>query len=206
MNTNGGSNANHENRCKNNPNRVGVSQKRIDSLKNRKIKNGYMKARAEGKPIPPNPQKGKKLGPSAPKSEAGLEAIRNSAISRGLGGVRQSKRIRYNNKVLGSSYELQVVKDLDRNRIRWDTCRRFKYIDPTGKIRTYTPDIFLIDYGIYLDPKNDFLINNPNPSLGFRDIDKIRWVELQNSISVIILNKNELQWEVIFDKIVDLIL
>jgi hypothetical protein len=131
-----------------------------------------------------------------------IEAARRSKLSaaashRGLGGVRPSKRIIRNGKVLGSSFEAKVVDDLDLHGIKWDTCRKFPYVDPHGKHRTYTPDIYLIDYDVYLDPKNDFLIHNVNPSLGFKDTEKIELVEQQNDIKVLILNKNQLSWECI---------
>ena len=63
------------------------------------------------------------------------------------------------------------------------------------KERRYTPDFYLSEYDIYLDPKNDFLINNINPSLGFFDKEKIQWVSEQNDISVIILDKDQLNWD-----------
>ena len=130
-------------------------------------------------------------------SDDGKKRLSNIAKNRGLGGVRQSKRLMYNNKILGSSYELQLVKELDDNNIKWDTCKKFKYIDCFNKERSYTPDIYLVDYDVYLDPKNDFLIENINPTLGFKDIDKIKWVQEQNSIKIIILNKYQLNWEYI---------
>lgn len=43
-----------------------------------------------------------------------------------------------------------------------------------GIKHTYTPDFYLPEYNVYLDPKNDYLINNINPGLGFKDVDKIR--------------------------------
>lgn len=122
---------------------------------------------------------------------------RERAVERQLGGVTQSRWIRYKNKTLGSSYELKVVKSLDENHIKWDTCKRFKYVDPNGKKRTYTPDIYLTDYDVYLDPKNDFLIENINPRLGFSDCEKIQLVQEQNNIRVLVLNKHELEWKVI---------
>ena len=60
------------------------------------------------------------------------------------------------------------------------------------KKHTYTPDLYLPDYNVYLDPKNDFLIENINPTLGYSDKDKINWVMEQNGVRVIILNKNQL--------------
>ena len=115
--------------------------------------------------------------------------------------VRQSMKITYKGTTLGSTYELAVVKDLELNNIVWTTCDRIKYKSPDGKERTYTPDIYLPDFNIYLDPKNDFLIENINPRLGFKDIDKIKWVCEQNNIRVFVLNKNQLNWDYIKDLI-----
>lgn len=129
--------------------------------------------------------------------------LRDKAIERGFGGVTQSRWIEYNGKTLGSSYELKVAESLDKNNIKWDTCKRFKYVDKNGKNRTYTPDLYLLDYDIYLEPKNDFLIENINPNLGFMDVEKIKWAEEQNNIKVILLNKNQLSWEYINTQLSD---
>ena len=111
-----------------------------------------------------------------------------------LGGVRPSKRILYHGVYLGSTYELQVAKSLDSNKVKWTKSKRFEYVDIFGKTRKYEPDFFLPQYNIYLDPKNDFLINNINPSLGFKDSEKIKLVERKHNIKVVILNKNQLNW------------
>lgn len=54
-----------------------------------------------------------------------------------------------------------------------------------------------INLGVrYINYKNnDFLINNNNLSLGYKDTDKIKWVELYNNIKIIILDKNHLIWD-----------
>lgn len=130
---------------------------------------------------------------------------RERAISRNLGGVRQSKTIEYNGRKLGSTYELILVQDLEKFDIKWDTCKRIPYIDMYGKKRTYTPDIYLLDYDIYLDPKNDFLINNINPSLGFTDFEKIELVKQQNDLKIFILDKNQLSWDYIKNNIIPLL-
>lgn len=127
--------------------------------------------------------------------------LSDTAKKNGLGGVRRSKHIRYKNSILGSTYELKLAISLDKNFILWNTCRRFPYKDLYAKQRTYTPDFYLPEYDVYLDPKNDFLLNNVNPALGFCDRDKIKWVEQQNGIRVIILNKNELTWEEVKKKL-----
>lgn len=126
---------------------------------------------------------------------------RELAYKNHLGGVRKSKRIIYNNQILGSTYELKVAQDLDKNNIKWQTCKRFWYKDSAGIKHSYTPDFYLPDYDIYLDPKNDFLINNVNPRLGYTDIQKIDWVKSQNNIQIIILDKNSLTWEKIKEKL-----
>lgn len=186
---------NHEIRCPQNPDRKcqnGMLGKKGSGS------NQFLKAKELGLPIPVSKCKGRKTNfIPAPKSPEVLIKLSDLAKQRMLGGVRQSKRIHYNGKILGSSYELELVKSLDENNVRWDTCRRFKYVDPTGKERSYTPDIYLIDYDVYLDPKNDFLINNVNPKLGFSDMVKINLVEIQNEIKVIILNKNQLEWNIL---------
>lgn len=191
---------NHERLCKENPNRQSTPFQNIEVQRKKKKSNqwnkpGYVISEETRKKI----SEKSKLQP--PKSKEVLEKLSLLAKERKLGGVRQSKRIKYKNKVLGSSYEYEVVLSLDENNIRWDTCDRFDYIDPNNKHRTYTPDIYLIDYDVYLDPKNDFLIENVNPNLGFTDKEKINLVCEQNNIRVIILNKQELSWDIIKNKI-----
>ena len=99
-----------------------------------------------------------------------------------------------------SSYEVELAKNLDIHNIKWILPKRFKYYvnnDIKDKYHYYTPDFYLPYYNIYLDPKNDFLINNINPKLGYNDIDKINWVMQQNNIRVLILTKEQLRWEII---------
>lgn len=198
---------NHERLCKNNPVRQSTpfQDRKIQGIiKNNKadrgFENQYAKAKSMGLPVPVSPQKGKP-GKGHPHTEEFKKRQRQNALDRKLGGVRQSKWIKYKGKTLGSSYELRVVQSLEENGIEWDTCKRFDYIDPTGKKRTYTPDIYLPQFNIYLDPKNDFLIENINPSLGFSDKEKIELVANQNNVSIIILSKHELSWAAIAAKI-----
>lgn len=200
---NNNSKINHERYCKQNPNRR-ISNFEKESFHNSvnkhppgaKRSNQYIKARELGIDIPINPNKGKSIK-GHPHTEEFKIRQSKLAKERGLGGVTPSRWIKYKGYTLGSTYELEVAKDLDKNNIKWKTCSRFKYIDPLGKERTYTPDFYLIDYDVYLDPKNDFLIENINPNLGFSDKEKIRLVCEQNNIRVLILNKNQLSWDYI---------
>lgn len=185
----------HEVRCKENPNR-----KIQTGMKGRKGSNQYIKSKENDVEYKISDETRKKISENAKKlkhTDEFKQKQRENAIKNGLGGVTQSRWIRYNGKILGSSYELELVKDLDKNNVRWDTCSKFHYIDNISKIRTYTPDIYLIDYNIYLDPKNDFLIENINPNLGFKDLDKINWCSEQNNIKIYILNKEQLCWKYI---------
>ena len=134
-------------------------------------------------------------------SEESRQRLRESAIHRGLGGVRPTKKVLYRGVKLGSTYEVELAKDLDSNNVNWNIPKRIKYFDLNNKLHYYSPDLYLPDYNIYLDPKNDFLINNINPRLGYKDSDKIKWVCEQNNIKVFILNKDQLTWKYIKDNL-----
>ena len=82
---------------------------------------------------------------------------------------------------------MQVAKDLDFNNIVWERPSFLKYKDSKGNYRKYFPDFYLLDYNVYLDPKNDYLIK--------RDIEKIRRVCLYNNVKVFILNEDQLCWK-----------
>lgn len=182
---------NHERLCKSNPKR----RLSIIDYTKRKTSNQYIKAVERGLPPPVSPCKGVTGKKGCVHTDEFKLNQRAVALARGLGGVTQSRWIRYNGKVLGSTYELRVAQSLDEHGVKWDTCTKFKYMDPHGKLRTYTPDIYLIDFDVYLDPKNDFLIQNVNPALGFKDVDKIKLVEEQNNIRVIVVDKHNLNWD-----------
>lgn len=193
---------NHERLCKKNENRDKSPFENKEIQEKRVKSNQFLKAKEIGITPPENGNKGKQLK-GTPRTEETKKRLSRIAIERGYGGVRKSNKIRYKGKSLGSSYELTVVKNLEENKIAWDTCKRFEYTDPTGKTRTYTPDIYLPDFDVYLDPKNDFLIHNNNPTLGFLDSEKIKIVEETHKIKVFILNKEQLSWSYIESMILD---
>ena len=122
------------------------------------------------------------------------------AKKRNLGGWYSTKRIDYNGVIMQSSYEVEVAKSLDENHIHWERPKPFEYkINEVS--HKYYPDFYLPDYNVYLDPKNDFLINNINPRFGILDSEKIKIVEEQNGVRILILDKNNLDWEHIRDLI-----
>jgi hypothetical protein len=116
-----------------------------------------------------------------------------TAIKNNFGGNRNKYAYgwyesKYAGKVfLESSYEYKVALELDENNISWIRPKYIKWFDLNiNKDRKYYPDFYLVDYNIYLDPKNDYLIT--------QDEEKIKQVIIQNNIIIIILDKNNLTW------------
>ncbi len=200
--------AQHEIRCKENPNKLpylggggwnkGLTKNTNDTLKKQseslklKYKEGYV-----------NPRKGKPgtfLGKH--HTEETKEKIRRSAIINELGGWNRRNQIIYRDVKLGSSYEVLVAKELDKNNIKWIRPSYLLYKDNKEKEHRYYPDFYLPDYDVYLDPKNDYLLNNINKNFGYSDLQKIKWVEEQNKVKIVILNKDNLKWQFIYNLIV----
>lgn len=139
-----------------------------------------------------------------PHTEESKKKLSKSAKKNNLGGWHTGRKVIYNGILLGSSYEEELVKDLDKNNIKWEKPNFFIWVSPIdGESHRYYPDIYLPDYNIYLDPKNDYLINNINPKFGLKDSDKIKLVENQNNIKVFVLDKEQLTWNYIYSNIVN---
>jgi transposase len=120
-------------------------------------------------------------------SEETKAKLSKIASDRGFGGKNYRKTFKYKDVTLESSYELRLAENLDKNKINWQRPKRFYWFDSTGKKRHYTPDFYLVDYDVYLDPKNDYLI--------IQDKEKIETCSLQNNIKVYVLSKHQLNWE-----------
>ena len=88
---------------------------------------------------------------------------------------------------LQSSYELKCADILNDLGIKWIRPKFLKYTDDAGKVRKYFPDFFLLDYDLYLDPKNDYL--------ALKDKHKIELVKENNNVEVIIITNNQLNKE-----------
>ncbi len=104
-----------------------------------------------------------------------------------------SKRIEYNGIKFESSWEYAVAIDLDANDIKWTRPAPILYKDINDQQRRYYPDFYLVDYDVYLDPKNDYVKK--------LDADKITAVQLQNNVKIILLGKLQLKWDAIKDLI-----
>jgi hypothetical protein len=122
------------------------------------------------------------------------------AKANGYGGNISRKRIHYITKggsevLLQSSYEETVAKELDLNNITWVRPNGLPWKDDSLRGHTYYADFYLPEYGVYLDPKSDYLIEKINPRFGMKDSEKIRRVELENKVKIFILNKDNLTWD-----------
>lgn len=118
-----------------------------------------------------------------------------------MGGWHTSKTIEYNGIKLDSQYEFIVANELDINSIKWERPTYFLWEDSNGLTHRYYPDFYLPEYNVYLDPKNDYLINNVSARFGITDVEKIEKVQQQNNVRIIILDKNNLTWQCIKEKI-----
>lgn len=75
------------------------------------------------------------------------------------GGQTNYKKFQYRGRWFDSSWEIEIAKYLDSKKIKWKRDKKtyFKWQDKDGTERRYHPDFYLIDYGIFLEPKNKFL-------------------------------------------------
>lgn len=122
------------------------------------------------------------------------ENLRFHAIKNNFGGHNSKKSIYYKCKdncivYLQSSYEEKLAIILDEHNIRWNRPEPLKWYDDENIFHRYYPDFYLIDYNIYLDPKNDYLIQ--------KDKIKIEKVSIQNNIKIIILTDLQLTFDFI---------
>lgn len=127
---------------------------------------------------------GKHMKTPEHRSRASINAKKNN-----LGGYRPhpNKGVYYNGIWLDSKWEERVAKSLDEHLILWERPKvGFIWNDLGNK---YYPDFYLVDYDVYLDPKN--------PYLQIKDATKILESQIRNNIKVIVLSENELSWDII---------
>ena len=197
--------AQHQIRCAKNPNRINVYKEGFNdkgrTAWNKGITGEHHHSEETIRKIKAKSAEAHIKAKQNPNYDEYRNKMSKLAKDRCLGGFHFRRGIYYNGIKLDSSYEVVVAESLDASNIRWERPGRFNYTTEDGQTHTYTPDFYLPDYDVYLDPKNDFLIENVNPRLGYNDVYKIKLVEDQNNIKVIILDKNNLLWESIKDKI-----
>lgn len=124
-------------------------------------------------------------------SEATRKKLRANAIKNNLGGHTSKNKLYYEcvDKTiiyLQSSYEILLAKSLDSNGIKWERPKPLYWTSEDNLVHKYYPDFYLIDYNVYIDTKNDYLI--------IKDAKKIDCVRIQNNIKLLIVDKNNLDW------------
>lgn len=195
----------HESYCKLNPNRITRKSYTIGISSKGRQKKSLFRCEYCGKEwettlagykthirfCDKNPSGEKRKG--HPHTEDTKKRLSVSAKRNNLGGWHTSRSISYNGVQLDSSYEEEFAKDLDKNNIKWVRPDPFKYV-LNGEEHRYYPDFFLPEKNIYVDTKNDYLINHINPRYGISDIEKIQLVSKQNNIKIYILDKSNLLW------------
>jgi hypothetical protein len=170
---------NHQRLCKENPDRQESSFKKYNEIPGRIPWNkGLTKETNESL-----------LSASNRLKEQGFGGWSKEASSRGGkkgGGYRKTaghgKKFHVSDSsgkivCLQSTYELECSKILDRLSIKWTRPTSLKYGD-----KLYFPDFLLVDHGIYIDTKNDYLAK--------LDKHKIDSVMKENAVTVLILTKD----------------
>jgi very-short-patch-repair endonuclease len=183
--TNAGANKKHENRCKQNPNPTPVSQRQLDALKSREIKNQFMKARKLGLPMPSGTMTGK-IGTFTGRKHSNetKDKISKSRIKY-LSENPDKVPYKLNHYSKGPSYPERYWKKVF-DKLKVDYTEQYQ-------IHTYQLDFALIEQKIdieidgeqhYLDPKiieSDIRRNKYLEDLGWKII-RIRWSEYKRII------------------------
>lgn len=93
-----------------------------------------------------------------------------------------------NDVILQSSWEYLMMLDLNLNGISWrrPMCFWLPIKNKNGRNKSYTPDFWLPDYDVYLDPK---AIKNNNQAVNIE-----LWIGYYKKKLLIITNKNLLNW------------
>lgn len=192
----------HEIRCKENPDKIDISNSCINIINyNKHIldgdknvtpkRNQYTKAEYYGleKPVVSDITR-KKLSISAKNqiwddcrrkklSERMIQAVIDNPESYSSSNVNgRIKKCVYNDQIFDSNWEVIVAKFLDKNNIKWiRPLNGFEHIW-NNSIHIYYPDFYLTDYNLYIEVKGYI-----------RDRDLFKWKTIPN---LIVLKKEEI--------------
>ena len=171
----------HVLRCPSNPDR-----RYKNGMLGKKGSNQYLKAKSEGREYILSDEARQNLSAGLKGRVVSLETrkkLSESAVAR-IKSSPYSKRFEYKGHILESSYEYICALVLDSLNVEWTKVRYgFDWCDG-AQIRKYIPDFYLPEYDLYLDPKNDYLIE--------KDREKIQSSMDLNKIKVIVLNEEQL--------------
>lgn len=122
--------------------------------------------------------------------DAAKEKLSILACERLAKHSKYSKNVEYKpGVILESSYEVRTAEILDSLGVKWEKVRRGYIWDDNGKTRRYVPDFYLPEQGIFLDPKNDYLIK--------KDQRKIDSACKLNNIKVLVLPDKDINKDTI---------
>ena len=156
--------ANHSRWCNLNPKR----KEYVNALANHRQnivnhRNQFVKAKDEGRPIPQGTMTGNPGGMLGKKhSLETKQHLKEKALAsphrRLVRSIRQYIKKDGTIVNLDSSWEEALAIRLDSIGVNWVRPDPIKWIDDSGITHNYFPDFYLVDFDVYLDPKNPYAI------------------------------------------------
>jgi hypothetical protein len=159
--------ANHVRWCVKNPKAAFYKQKNNAQQLNtpearKKALEGIKKAHLRGAYVACNLAKVGK--PGVKHTEATKKKMREKALASTHRRL-QRNILYYKDIMMDSSWEVALAKRLDALNIKWIRPRPIQWIDDSNNKHHYFPDFYLIDYDVYLDPKNPAAIRTQSYKL-----------------------------------------
>ena len=175
----------HEQRCKDNPNRKVQTGRKNKSPWNKgltkddhpSIARPQFIGRKWGRSLTGHPPEYKKM-------------MRELAIKRNLGGHTSKRKLWFKKKngeevFLQSSYEVEFANILEELNLEWSRPAPLLWVDDNNLQHRYYPDFKVGD--IFFDTKNDYLIKKDN--------EKITKVIEQNNVKLFVISKQNINIE-----------
>jgi hypothetical protein len=126
-------------------------------------RNQFVKAKDEGRTIPQGTMTGRPgsmLGKT--HSLATKQHLKEKALAsphrRLVRSIRQYTKTDGTIVNLDSSWEETLAIRLDSIGVNWVRPTPIKWIDDIGVTHNYFPDFYLVDFDVYLDPKNPYAV------------------------------------------------
>ena len=193
--------AQHEIRCKQNPNRIDFFNSSNNLIEyNKKLRSGevikvnsnqYTKAKNLGLPAPKISEETRQKISVAASTRIQTEETREKISTSMQRVVREKpesysasningrvKKVEYNGIILDSSWEVMVAKYLDDNNIVWERPKNGFDYEYKGKTHIYYPDFYIPLLDTYVEVKGYV---RPN--------DKFKWQSVPN---LIVISKEEI--------------
>lgn len=167
--------SNHSRWCKFNPKRKSYLDKlqetrlKVTPETKNKMRQGLIKAHKDGKYYNSDGIHINAINKNF-KDKHHTEETKKKISEAGLNSTHRRLRknpILYKNIILDSKWELALAIRLDELNIKWIRPEPIKWTDKTGVTHNYFADFYLVDYDLYLDPKNPHVINMQKEKLNY---------------------------------------